>query len=244
MRKALAWLLPLLLAALPSPAAAGEPGLRAKLEALATAGHGEAAYHLGMLHHLGLEGTAKDPRKAFDLFRLSAERGDPLGAYKLGCFYAGQGDGAVEPDEALALRYKLIAAQAGYELAQEDVAGLYFRRGETDTALRWLEAAAAQGGFGSLMMLGGLYSGLLPALGVEPDPVRYYAYTMLSLREAGDEFADMKREMEAELRSKLSPEQLAAGRAIVAAWRPSPTPLTLKARAGLQAAEGLAAATP
>jgi len=66
---------------LASPANAEPTALQTRLETLSSNGSGEAAYHLGMVYHMGLEGTAKDPKKAFELFKLSAERGDPFGAY-------------------------------------------------------------------------------------------------------------------------------------------------------------------
>ena len=96
--------------------------LASKLTAMSAAGSGEAAYHLGMLYHLGMDGVPKDTRKAFELFKLATERGDPLGAYQYGCYFDGQGEGVVKVDPALALKYKLVAAEAGYALAQEDVA--------------------------------------------------------------------------------------------------------------------------
>ena len=87
-----------------SPSAAQDGSLTARLEVAAAQGNAEAAYHLGMLYHLGLEGVARDPRRSFEYFQRAAEGGDALGAYNVGCFYAGQGEGVVEPDEALALR--------------------------------------------------------------------------------------------------------------------------------------------
>ena len=97
--------------------------------ALANKGDAEAQYHVGMMHNNGI-GTQKDPRQAFEWFQKSAASNDPLGAYKLGCYYAGQFEGVVPTDANEALKYKLIAAKAGYALAQHDVALLYGQTGK------------------------------------------------------------------------------------------------------------------
>ncbi len=80
-----------------------------------------------MLFNNGI-GVAQDNRRAFALFQAAAEAGDPLAAYKVGCYHAGQFPGVVPQDEEQALRYKLVAAEAGYSLAQVDVANIYMRR--------------------------------------------------------------------------------------------------------------------
>lgn len=226
-----------LLACAPAPAIGS--GLTTKLETLSNAGGGEATYHLGMIHHLGLEGRPKDARKAFELFQLATKRGDPLGAYKLGCFYDGQGEGVVESDAQLALRYKMVAAEAGYSRAQSDVARHLFQDGRVDDALRWLEKAAAQGETTALMALAGLYSGGVPNSPVPADPVKSYAYTMLMFVDAPTEFAKVKRKAEAELKAKLTSEQLDAAKSMVRSWRVRASPLTDKANSGLQAAKAL-----
>src|ERR1700709_2201179 len=65
--------------------------------ALANKGNAEAQYHVGMMHNNGI-GTQQDPRQAFEWFQKSTASGDPLGAYKLGCYYDGQGVGIVTSD--------------------------------------------------------------------------------------------------------------------------------------------------
>jgi TPR repeat protein len=236
MRRLLIWLLPLLLPASPCAAQRPEASLKAGLEQLSGAGSGEAAYHLAMLYHLGLAGVAKDPRKAFDFFKLAAARGDPLGAYKLGCLYSGQGEGVVAADPVLALRYKLVAAEAGYALAQEEVAAHYFSNGDWTKGLHWLEAAGRQGSFNALIGLYALHSGGVPEAKVAKDPVRQYAYLMLAFADGDEKTAAGNSAIEKEAASKLTREQLAAARAMILAWRAAPTPLTLKAREGLEAA--------
>ena len=119
-RTLLKLLLPLTLFIAMAPASAANPSLAPKLTALSDAGSGEAAYHLGMIYHIGAAGVAKDARRAFALFKLSAERGDPMGAYKYGCYFAGQGEGIVGSDPKLAMRYKVIAADRPPEAVYRD----------------------------------------------------------------------------------------------------------------------------
>jgi hypothetical protein len=100
---------------------AGEADTFQALLGLANKGDAEAQYHVGMMHNNGI-GTQKDPRQAFEWFQKSAASNNPLGAYKLGCYYDGQGAGIVGADSNEALKYKLVSAKAGYALAQHDVA--------------------------------------------------------------------------------------------------------------------------
>lgn len=226
-------ILPLLLMAATVPAVAAA-SLQPKLEALVEAGNGEAAYNLGMLYHLGLAGVPKDIRKAYELFKLSAELGDPLGTYKLGCFYDGQGEGVVESNSKLALKYKLIAAEAGYALAQEDVAKHLFGEGDMAGGLRWLEAAAAQGSIMPLMALGGLYSGQAPEglPNLPADIKKSWTYFLI----AAQQIPEMKKNFEAEARKALGEADYKRVVADVAAWREARTPLTQKADEGIGAA--------
>ncbi len=218
--------------------AAGQP-LTQKLATLSDAGSGEASYYLGMIYHLGMEGVAKDTHKALTLFKQSAERNDPLGAYKYGCYFDGQGEGVVEPDPKLALRYKLIAAEAGYALAQEDVAAHLFAEGDKMGSLRWLERAAVQGSPTALMTLGGLYAGMAPpgAPPVARDFGRGYAYFLMAARNS----SEMKAALQPEL-AKLTPAERKRAIELEANWQPNPTALTLKVFQGFEPAERLASA--
>jgi TPR repeat protein len=229
-----------LCAAFAAPGPTPPSDLRPRLEALSAKGSGEAAYHLGMLYHLGLDGTPRDLRKAFELFGLAAMRGDPLGAYKLGCYYAGQGGGIVEADPVLALRYKLVAAEAGYSLAQQDVAIMLLGRGEREAGISWLERAAHQGGFTPYLLLSGYYSGEVPELSGAKDAVRQYAFIILSLADHGEDLAALRSSVAKGEGSKLTAEQVAQAEAMVAGWQVERTPVTLKAAAGLGAARRLA----
>ncbi|WP_332811785.1 tetratricopeptide repeat protein [Sphingomonas sp.] len=241
MRARLRLFLPLaLFAACCPPAAAADATVRAKLEKLAAERNPQAAYHLGMIYHLGLGGAARDPAKAFELFKQAAEGGDPLGAYKIGCYYAGQGEGVVAADPALALRHKLVAAEAGYALAQFEVAQHYLQRGDREEGLRWLEAAARQGSSPALLALGSYHSGR--PFADARDGAKYYAYTLLSLAGEDDETRAFAAELKAMFATGLSEQERAGGEKIIASWRAEPTPLTLRANAGQKAAEALVAA--
>lgn len=205
----------------------------AKLERLAISGNAEAMYHVGMAYHMGL-GVERDYAKALDAFRRSAAAGNPLGAYKLGCYYDGQGGGVLAADPALALRHKLVAAKAGYALAQQDVAAHYGRGGQTDQALVWLERSATQGQPEALLALSRLHQG---APGIAPDPVRSAAYLRLLFAERGTE--EERRKLFGAAEAKLTTAQRATVLAQVRNFRIAPTPLTIKANSGQRAAEAL-----
>lgn len=226
------------------PVRAEETGLPARLEALAGQGNAEALYHLGMIYHLGLEGVARDPRRALGYFRRSAEGGDPLGAYKLGCYYAGQGEGVVAEDPELALRYKLIAAEAGYDRAQLEVAQIYDGREDADRAVRWLEAAARQGNVGAAF--GAMV--YRSSDGPLPDRARALLYFELVRRDMAEFAAHVgapsgAEEAAAMLRPRVETGVTDADRAratqLIAAWREEQSAVTLKADLGMNAARRL-----
>lgn len=235
----------LLCAALPTSARASD--LTERLDALAVQGNAEALYHLGMVHHLGLEGVGRDSRRAFDYFRRAAEAGDPLGAYKLGCFYAGQGEGVVAADPALALRHKLVAAEAGYNLAQRDVAQIYAGLGDRERALHWYDAAARQGDWTALFMA---FFQVMPD-SPHPDRARAWLYfsvidrTMAALPVADmpEDEARSLRDSRAEMRrfteTGMAEADRASGERLLAQWREEPSPLSIRAALGLNAARRL-----
>jgi hypothetical protein len=227
------------LALLAATPACGQPAdLAQRLERLARAGNPEAAYHLGMLYNNGI-GVPRDPQRAFAQFRIAAEGGDPLGAYKLGCYYSGQfGGEAVAPDEAQALRWKLVAARAGYSLAQLDVASIHARHERWLEALPWFEAAARQGEPQALYNLSVIYR---DGLGTAPSPPRLWAMFRLSqLASRGVLNENATRALDEVWRS-LTPAQREEARQIAGSFVTGPAELTLRAANGLARAESLAA---
>lgn len=229
-----------------SPALAAPTPLVQSLEQLSQSGNGEADYHLGMIYHLGLEGVAQDAQRAYRHFIRSAAAGDPLGAYKLGCFFAGQGGASVPSDPELALRNKLAAAEAGYHLAQADVAQIYFERGEIDEAIRWLEAAARQGNPQAMAGLTMFYS---PS-GPRPNGARAWLFRELMKRhmvELLDSLPPEQRPAEGEFDAVLSgmfslqPSQSEQeeGTALANAWTEQRSAVSLRADRGLAAAGAL-----
>lgn len=210
------------------------------LEKLAAAGNAEALYHLGMAWHTG-SGVAQDKARALDAFRRAAELGDPLAAYKLGCYYDGQGDGLVQADETLAYYFKSIAGDAGYALAQTDLADLDIRRGDMASARDWLARAAAQGWPGGLLGYASIHNlADGEGHGVPRDPVRTAAYFRLFVQsvDASQKQLDWLKAFEKKM-SKAERQQAAA---IVAAYKPAPTALTRKGLSGSRAADELVSA--
>ena len=209
------------------PAIANEAGTFNAMVALADKGNAEAQYHVGMMHNNGI-GTPRDPRQAFEWFRKSAASSDPLGAYKLGCYYDGQGAGIVTSDSDEALKYKLVAAKAGYALAQHDVANHYARQGNPEEALKWWKMAGDQGYPRALFSLSMAYSA---GKGTPRDLSLSYAYFKLS-KVAPKKNVD-------EMAGRLSKPELEKAEKLVSEFSPQPTALTLKAMRGVGAAEEL-----
>jgi TPR repeat protein len=213
------------------PANANEADSFNAMVALANKGDAEAQYHVGMMHNNGI-GTQNDPKQAFEWFQKSTASGDPLGAYKLGCYYDGQGAGVVTSDSNEALKYKLISAKAGYALAQHDVAILYDRQGNPEEALKWWKTAGDQGYPSSLFSLSMSYSA---GKGAPRDLSLSYAYFKLS------KLAPKKNVNE--MATMLSKPELEKAEKLVSEFSPRPTALTLKAMRGVSAAEELLKAT-
>jgi TPR repeat protein len=209
------------------PAKANDADSLNAMVALANKGVAEAQYHAGMMYNNGI-GTQIDPRQAFEWFQKSTASGDPLGAYKLGCYYGGQGAGIVTSDSNEALKYKLVAAKAGYALAQHDVAILYDRQGNPEEALKWWKMAGDQGFPMALFSLSMSYSA---GKGAPRDLSLSYAYFKLSKRAP-------KKNVD-EMAAMLSKAELEKAEKLVSEWSPQPTALTLKAKSGVRAAEEL-----
>jgi uncharacterized protein len=216
-----------------SHARADDAELFTAMLALANTGDAEAEYHVGMMHNNGI-GTGKDPAQAFQWFQKSAAAHDPLGAYKLGCYYDGQFPGVVKTDPNEALKYKLIAAQAGYALAQHDVALLYYRQGNMEEAVTWMKMSGDQGYDGALLKLSTLYRDGKMA---PKDMSLAFAYFKLALiMSQRDLDADAKAALDG-MSAEMSDADIAKAQKMVADWKPQPTALTVKALSGITAAE-------
>ena len=205
------------------------------LNRLAAFGNAEAIYHLGMAYHTG-SGVKRDPAKALAAFRRAARLGDPLAAYKLGCYYDGQGAGLIKSDLNVALRHKLVAAQAGYALAQQDSAMIFASKGKFDSALTWLERAAAQGWPDALSNYASVHNG---APGVPRSKVKTASYFRLYLGRIDP--SETQRAWLEKFERGMTVEERKLASEFVRSYRPKPTPLTLKALSGLRAAEELVA---
>jgi TPR repeat protein len=207
------------------PAHANDTDTFNAMVALANKGDAEAQYHVGMMYNNGI-GTQRDPKLAFEWFQKSTASNDPLGAYKLGCYYDGQGEGVVTTDTNEALKYKLIAAKAGYSLAQHDVALLYGKQDNFEEAMKWWKLAGDQGHHKSLYNLSGLY---FQGKGAPKDLSLAYAYFKLSKLVPPKKVSEMA--------GILTAPELAKAEKLVSDWKPQPTALTLKAMRGVRAAE-------
>ncbi|GEM_PF-1159784 len=201
---------------------------------IARQGNPEAQYHVGMMFNNGL-GVAKDSKKAFEWFDKSAKSGDPLGSYKLGCYFAGQFN-VVPIDPNKALRYKLVAAQAGYVLAQIDVGGMYFEKHKFHEAIHWWELAAKQGAIDALYNLSNVYKA---GKVVPKDNVRAFAYFKLAKLLSEGRINDKAQTDLDEIKKLMSRPDYETAEQIVSQWKLQPAPLTIKARMGLNEANKL-----
>lgn len=215
------------------PARADDGRLFTAMLALADKGDAEAQYHVGMMHNNGI-GTPQDTKQAFTWFQKSASANDPLGAYKLGCYYDGQGAGIIQTDQDEALKYKLVAAEAGYALAQHDVAILYARQGNMEEAVKWMEMAGAQGYDPALFKLYSLY---FDGKAVPQDLSLAFAYYKLALIMSQTELNAETKAVLDKMLARMSQPELEKAQKMVSEWEPQPTALTTKARSGLAAAE-------
>lgn len=203
-----------------------------ELTAIARTGDAEAQYHLGMMYHIGI-GTKQNYQKAYELFDASAKAGHPLSAYKIGCYYAGQGGGLIAPDETLALKHKLIAAKAGYSFAQHDVAGIFLNQQKNEIAIDWLNRAANQGFADSLAALASFHA---DGIVTDKDFVKTHAYLRIAIRQARGKLTPQVIEFLQMLEGSMSEADIQRANDIVSDWTSQPTEITLKATSGLQSA--------
>lgn len=211
--------------------------LVARLEALARQGNAEAQYHLGMFANNGIA-ASPNSKAAFEWFSKSAAAGNPLGAYKLGCYFAGQFSGVVPSDRIKALEYKLIAAKAGYSLAQYDAGIAYYELGRYKEALEWWEKAAQQGYPMALYHLSVAYRhGEVTA----QNKIRAYAYFKLAKLLTEQTVNPRAQQNLDATRRIMSAKEYADAEALVANWKSQPTEITRKASQGIEAAQLLTA---
>ena len=214
------------------PAAAGDAETFSAMMVLAKKGEPEAQYHVGMMYNNGI-GTVQDRKQAFEWFKKSAAR-DPLSAYKLGCYYEGQGEGVVEINETEALNYKLIAANEGYSIAQFESAVLLARKGDYVNAVKLLRLAADQG---HPQALYGLWQSYAEGKGVPKDLPLAFANFKLGLIMSNAELDDKAKAVLDGLSAQMSDAEIAKAQKMVEEWKPEPTALTIKARNGITEAE-------
>jgi TPR repeat protein len=201
--------------------------------ALAAKGQPEAQYHVGMMYNNGI-GTKQDTKQAFEWFQKATAGGDPLGAYKLGCYYDGQGEGVVAANAEEALKYKLIAANEGYSLAQFDSAVLLAQKGDFENAVKLLRLAADQGHDKAFY---GLWQSYAAGKGVEKNLPLAYANFKLALIASNAQLDDKAKAVIDDLSAQMSDAEIATAQKIVEEWKPHPTELTLEAQRGITAAE-------
>lgn len=198
---------------------------------MANANDSEAQYYVGMMFNNGI-GVDQDAEEALEWFLKSSAGSDALGAYKVGCYFAGQ-FGVVNTDLDKALEYKLIAAEAGYALAQSDVAIAYASQGDLEAALKWWNEAAHQGYSPALQTLSILY---FEGEYVPHDMTMVYVYLELLFKPSDTSGDAETRASLDQVSSRLSAVQLEKAGKIISDWKIRPTPLTLRAYDGLQAA--------
>ena len=116
------------------------------------------------------------------------------------------------------MKYKLVAAKAGYALAQHDVANLYARQENFDEAVKWWKTAGDQGYPDALYSLSGSY---FQGKGAPKDLSLAYAYFKLS--------KVVPRKKVNEMAGILSEPELENAEKLVSEWKPQPTAFTLKA---------------
>jgi TPR repeat protein len=206
-----------------------EQNLFRKLSSLAATGSPEAQYHLGMLYNNGV-GTAQNAQSAFEWFEKSALAGEPLASYKVGCYYAGQFPGVVPLDPGKALEWKLVAAGAGYSVAQYEVAIAYRESGNLEEAARWWEEAASQGHVSALLMLAAAYHG---GAGVPMDAEKAYESLLIASRAMSAEQAQAAQPTLTQWGASIDSARAEQMREVAAVWNPQPTALTIRAAMGI-----------
>lgn len=220
------------------------PSLYEQTLPLAKQGNSKTQYHVGMMLNNGIGGATKNPKEAFTWFQLAAEKGDALAQYKVGCYYAGQFAGVVGLDLDKALQYKLKAAQAGYDLAQADVAGIYTKKENWEQAIAWNKKAAEQGYTSAFLQTMMLATHLKNN---QPDVSLAWVYGKLFVKDLerisvnrstslNQKYENVMLEVNKELLKfdkKLSEEEKVKARLFVDNWKVQMQPISLEARRGI-----------
>lgn len=214
----------------------GEKTLFEELLKMAKQGDPTAQYHVGMMLNNGI-GIGKDTKAAFVWFSKAASAGEPLAHYKVGCYLGGQFEGVVPVDDAKALEHKMIAAKAGYSLAQQDVGNSFAEKGNFGEAVRWWKLAADQGFAPALYNLSVAYN---KGLGASEDQTLSYVYLELS-KSFSDGQADPPQTAGGQMNGALLPDDLEKAKRMIASWKSAPTPVTVRASLGLDDALKIAA---
>jgi uncharacterized protein len=216
----------------------------AQLQPLAEKGNAEAQYFVGMLYQLGIGGADRDLKQALLWFQKSAAANDPLGAYKLGCFYAGQFPDVIAIDNENALRYKRIAADAGYSLAQSDVGTMYFQRGDFSESEKWWRLAAAQANPSAANNLSVLYhEGKHEGKLGTPDFINAYAWFKIAYTVSRRKMDDKAEEHLSKIAKEMTPADIAKAEKQATRWRVKPNTITVNALYPKPRVEALLTAT-
>ena len=185
------------------------------LEAAVAAGNPVAQYQFGMMEidRRNLENGVKH-------IRLAADQGLPAAEYRLAKLYeVGQG---VPQNVTLAAQLSESAARRGHRIAMHDT-GLFKAEGigtgvpDTAGAVEWFGRAARMGVVDSQFNLGYLLD-QGPQIGMPDDPAEAYKWFAIASRN-GDQQAEAAM---ADMRERMTPDQIADAEARVAAFRVQP----------------------
>ncbi|MGB5086663.1 MAG: peptidoglycan-binding protein [Methylocystis silviterrae] len=185
----------------------------ATIERLAVEGNPVAQYEMGARLVEG-RGAARDAKAAAHWFEKAAEMGLALAQYRLGSMYE-RGVG-VGRDYARARQWYERAADSGNARAMHNVAVLLAEGGDGKpdyaAAAEWFRRAAEHGIRDSQFNLGILYA---RGLGISRDLQQSYVW-FSAAADQGDDDAAKKRD---EIGARLDSKELAAAKALAAAFR-------------------------
>lgn len=107
------------------------PAAYQALDKLAKTGNAQAIYNLAYLTQTG-QGTAKDEKKAIQLYEQASAKGYPVASYVLGKNYV-SGTLGLKQDIPKAKQYLEKASNAGFDDATVDLAVLLFAEGKPES---------------------------------------------------------------------------------------------------------------